>query len=102
MKARTQWSENPLIINEGHGNSISLLLKKITNEPLPWFGLLSLIVIVCTAYSVHSVGVAEQARQDAWRAETQSLMLREHVDQLRFELASHGIIPPPYPKEIKK
>jgi hypothetical protein len=95
---RQEWSENPFINNQGDGNSFSVLLKRITNEPLPWFGMMALIIIFMTAQSYQAKDSAEAAKQTAWRAETESMMLREHVDQLRMEMASHGIIPPPLPK----
>jgi hypothetical protein len=95
---QNHWSESPLINNDGDGNSFSVLVKKITNSPLPWFGLLALIVIFMTAQSYQAKDIAELAKQTAWKAETESMMLREHVDSLRMELAVHGIMPPPLPK----
>jgi len=31
----------------------------------------------------------------AWDAKTESLMYKEHVDQLEHQMAAHGIVPPP-------
>lgn len=62
------------------------------NQPLPWCILAAMLSAFAFAYVLTET---KAAREEAWVADTQSLMLREHVDQLRFELASHGIIPPP-------
>lgn len=40
-------------------------------------------------------------RNRAIDAETQALILRNHVDDLRQELAAHGIKPPAYPINLK-
>ena len=98
MSHRTETGEWPSHIEANNNSSISVLLKKITNEPLPWFGVLSLIVIFMTAQSYLAKGDAEAAKQTAWKAETESMMLREHVDSLRMEMAAHGMMPPPLPK----
>lgn len=80
------------------GNSASFRNSFNINSPLPWFGMLALVVIFLTSQSYQAKDDAEAAKQTAWRAETESMMLREHVDQLRMEMASHGIMPPPLPK----
>ncbi len=98
MIKQSPWSESPLINNNGDGNSFSVFVKKVTNTPLPWFGLLTLIVIFMTAQSYQAKDAAELAKQTAWKAETESMMLREHVDSLRMEMAAHGMMPPPLPK----
>lgn len=102
MIHRTESGEWPSSIHATNNSSISVLLKKITNEPLPWFGLLAIIAIFMTAQSYQAKDAAELAKQIAWKAETESMLLREHVDQLRMEMASHGIMPPPLPKELRK
>lgn len=100
MSHKTETGEWPSI-HADNSSSVSVLLKKISNEPLPWFGMFALIVVFLTAQSYQAKERSEQAKNSAWEAETQALMLREHVDQLRFELASHGIKPPDYPTKLK-
>lgn len=95
---KIDWPESALIDNEGDGNSFSVLVKKVTNSPLPWFGILALVTIFM-AYE------AGQAKQAAFNAETSALLAEQHfkdyskqtdeyIEKLRFELASHGIKPP--------
>lgn len=100
MSHRTETGEWPSRIEANNHSSISLLLKKITNEPLPWFGIFALLVIFMTAQSYQAKSSADQANHESWETRTEYMMLREHVDQLRMEMASHGIMPPPLPKCI--
>lgn len=103
---KIELSENPLISNDGDGNSFSVLVKKVTNSPLPWFGILALVTIFMA-------WEAGQAKQAAFNAETSALLAEQHfkdheksindrlkatdeyIEKLRFEMASHGLIPPP-------
>ncbi len=81
-----------------NGSNLWSFIDQSMNKPLPWFGILALIVIFMTAQSYQAKDQAEVAKQTAWKAETESMMLREHVDSLRMEMAAHGIIPSPLPK----
>ena len=91
-----EWSS----IHADNSSSISVLLKKMSNEPLPWFAMFALIVVFLTAQSYQAKERSEQAKNAAWEAQTQSLLLRDYVDHLRIELAAHGIKPPDYPKNL--
>ncbi len=102
MSRHTEWSENPLINNEGDGNSFSVLMKKITNEPLPWISVAFIISIFCVFESTKAVDRADAAKQAAFDSQTQSLLLRDYVDRLRIEVAQKGIKPPDYPPELKR
>ena len=98
MPHDTESGRWPSMNNDSKGGAIQAFLDASVNKPLPWFGVLALIVIFMTAQSYQAKDVAEVAKQAAWKAETESMMLREHVDSLRMELAVHGIMPPPLPK----
>ena len=59
------------------------------------------ISAIALALSAYALAVCNQAKMDAWNAQTQSLLLRDYVDHLRIEMASHGIKPPDYPAQLR-
>lgn len=71
-------------------------------ESSKFIGLLILIASIALALSAYALAVCNQAKNDAWNAQTYSLLLRDYVDHLRIEMASHGIKPPDYPAELRK
>lgn len=81
-----------------HGGSI----LNIINRPLPWVCVAFLIAIMCVYAATRAADIAEQAKQTAWLAQTDALLLRDYTDKLRIELAAHGIKPPDYPPELSK
>lgn len=79
---------------------------------LPWIAVCAILGALALGISVASViadSQVESAREQtindirnrAIDAETQALILRNHVDDLRQELAAHGIKPPAYPINLK-
>lgn len=72
---------------------------QIDSGKLIW--LMVLISSFSLAISAYALAVSNQAKNSAWEAGTQSLLLRDYVDRLRFELASHNIQPPDYPAELR-
>lgn len=95
-----RWPEANILSRDGA--AAGGFIDQSTNKALPWFGVAVVIAAIALAIAAYALAVCHQAKQDAWQAETQSLLLRDHVDQLRFELASHGIKPPEYPAELKR
>lgn len=75
-------------------------LIQIDSGKLIW--LMVLISSFALAISAYALAVSNQAKNSAWEAGTQSLLLRDYVDHLRIELASHNIKPPDYPDELRK
>lgn len=85
----------------------------LINQPLPWIILAAAAAFLALGMAISNQGriadnvaaqnVAIKAAYDkAYDAQTQSLLLRDYVDKLRIELASHGIKPPEYPAELKR
>lgn len=72
------------------------------NRAMPWFGVAIVMASISLAVSTYALAVCHQAKIDAWNAQTQSLLLRDYVDHLRIEMASHGVKPPDYPSELRK
>lgn len=70
-------------------------------ESSKFIGILILVSSFSLGIATYALAVSNQAKNSAWEAGTQSLLLRDYVDRLRFELASHGINPPEYPAELK-
>jgi hypothetical protein len=105
MKAQTEWTSHPFIEADNR-SSVTSRIDKSINKPLPWFCILSLVIIFLAAQSY-------QARTYAFDAQTTAMLAEQHfkdytdkmdkrmkesdeyVEKLRFELASHGIRPPP-------
>lgn len=71
------------------------------NRPLPWVCVAFIVSIFCVFESTKATDASNAAKQAAFDAQTQSLLLRDYVDKLRIEMASHGIKPPDYPQELK-
>jgi len=101
---KQEWSENPFI-GADNGSSVTSKIENSINRPLPWVALAFIITMAVSIFSVYRVSQAEAqaelAKQTAFNAETQCLLVRTYTDSLRIEMAGHGIKPPDYPKELK-
>ena len=76
------------------------------NRPLPWVALAFIITIAVSVFCVYRVAQAEneadRAKQTAFDAQTQCLLVADHVRDLREDMAAHGVVPlPTYPKRLK-
>lgn len=88
--------------NESGGGAIQAWLDNSINKPLPWVSVAFIVAIFCVFEATKAIDASNAAKQAAFDAQTQSLLLRDYVDRLRIEMASHGIKPPDYPQELKK
>lgn len=98
----TESGSYPAAITAADRSSVSSNVDNSVNKALPWFGVSMVMSAIALAMASYALSVSHQAKVEAWNDTTHYLLLKEHTDQLRFELASHGIKPPPYPKELIK
>lgn len=71
------------------------LIMNTINKPLPWIVILALLIMYDSVQSFLS-------KQAAFDAQTQCMLVADHVRDLRESMAAHGVQPlPTFPKELK-
>lgn len=81
------------------GSSVSSTIHTEINSTLPWIVIATAAAFLALGIAIGSIGMTiignKQNHDLAWNAQTECMLVKEHVDTLDHIMSAHGIVPPP-------